>query len=169
MVNVSASALSCGCASGAHTVLDTVAPPPQRVVLQVEDLEAGVHVLDEATDVERALVITQGHRVDSEAGLALHVSAGHGRAARDSKAARDRKAAHQLIDDGDQRVQVLLDGQVEGVAVLEIDGHAEDLTRQLERQEAARLRGAVGQGQAAQPAAEEDLRALPASAEASSS
>ena len=34
-----------------YTVFDTVASAPQRVILQVEDLEAGVYILDELADL----------------------------------------------------------------------------------------------------------------------
>ena len=38
-------------------ILDPVAPLPQRVVLEVQDLEAGVHVFDELRDLQRTAVV----------------------------------------------------------------------------------------------------------------
>lgn len=38
-------------------VLNPVTALPQRVVLEVEDLEAGVHVFDELRDLQRAAVV----------------------------------------------------------------------------------------------------------------
>lgn len=35
-----------------YSILDTITPPPQAVVLEVEKLESGVDVLDEFADLE---------------------------------------------------------------------------------------------------------------------
>lgn len=53
----------------AHIVLDTVASSSQGIILEVQDLEAGVEILDELTDLHRSLVISESHRVDREARL----------------------------------------------------------------------------------------------------
>jgi len=79
------------------SILDRVDPLPQDVVLEVEHLEAGVEVLDEGADPHRQLRVAEGHRVHSQAA--------------------------ELVDVGDEGQQVVLDGDVEGVAVFEVDGH----------------------------------------------
>lgn len=78
-----------------HIVLDTVTPAPQRIILQIEDLEAGVDILDKLADVQRPLIIAQRNGVDSQ--------------------------PRQLFYQRDQRLQVLLDRDMEGVSVLKID------------------------------------------------
>lgn len=45
------------------TVLDAVAALAQSVVLEVEDLEAGVDVFDELADLHRLAVVALGHGV----------------------------------------------------------------------------------------------------------
>lgn len=78
-------------------VLDRVDALTQDVVLQIEHLEAGVEILDEGADLDCHLVVAQRDRV-------------HGQSA-------------QLIDDRDECEQILLDGDVERVLVLEVDGN----------------------------------------------
>lgn len=46
-----------------HLVLDSVAPLPQAVVLEVENLEAGVNVFDELADLQWAAIVSQCDRV----------------------------------------------------------------------------------------------------------
>jgi hypothetical protein len=50
-------------------VLQPVALSPQDIVLQVQDLEAGVYILDELVDEERALVVAECDSVACKAGL----------------------------------------------------------------------------------------------------
>lgn len=78
-----------------HAVLDTIAAAPQGVVLQIQDLEAGVHVLNELTDLEGPLIIAQGNRVDGQ--------------------------SRKLFYERDQGLEVLLNGDMECVLVLEIN------------------------------------------------
>lgn len=47
-------------------VLETVAPPAQRVVLEVENLKAGKEVLDKLIDEKRALIISKSDRIASK-------------------------------------------------------------------------------------------------------
>lgn len=75
-------------------VLDRIDALPQDVVLEVQQLEAGVQVLDEVADLDSELVVTKGNRVDCQPG--------------------------KLVREGCNRQQVLLDGDVECVAVREV-------------------------------------------------
>lgn len=81
-------------------VLDGVGPLPQDVVLEVEELEAGEQVLDEGADDERQLEVAERDGVGGEAG--------------------------QLLGQLGEGEEVLLEGEVEGVAVLEVGRDAED-------------------------------------------
>lgn len=54
-----------------HAVLNTIAPLPQGVVLQVEDLEPSMDVLDELCDLQWAAVVTQSDRVARKACLGM--------------------------------------------------------------------------------------------------
>ena len=58
-------------------------------------MEARVNILDELADLQRPLVVAQGDRVDGQPG--------------------------KLFDERDEGLQVLLDGDMERVLVLEID------------------------------------------------
>ena len=53
-------------------------------------------ILDELADLQRTLVVAQGDGVDGE--------------------------SCQLLDERDQRLEILLDGDMEGVLILEVDG-----------------------------------------------
>lgn len=53
----------------AYPVLDAVAAPPQRVVLEIENLEASVDVLDELGNLHWAVVVAQGDGVPGQTGL----------------------------------------------------------------------------------------------------
>lgn len=87
-------------------ILDGIGPLPQDVVLEVEQLEAGKQVLDEGADGQRQLKVAEGDGVGGQAGeLRRHLG---------------------------QREEVLLDGDVEGVAVLEVGGHGEERADLLE-------------------------------------
>jgi hypothetical protein len=76
-------------------ILDGIHPLPQDVVLEVEHLEPGMQVLDEPANLHRHGGVAQRHRVNSQAA--------------------------EVVDDGNQPQQVLLDGDVEGITVLEVD------------------------------------------------
>ena len=106
-------------------VLDAIATLAQRVVLQVQDLEPSVHLLDELGNLHRPPVITESDRIPRE--------------------------TRQLVQQRDQALQVLFDGEVESVAVLEVRRHGQDAAHIVERQKLA-ARGV----HAAQVAAEED-------------
>lgn len=80
-------------------VLYAVRLPAQQVILEVEQLESGVDVLDEVADLNSKLVVAQGDRVDSQAG--------------------------QFIRQAGDGQQILLDGDVEFVTVLEVYGNWE--------------------------------------------
>jgi hypothetical protein len=41
----------------AHVVLDSIGSPPQRIILQIQDLEPSVHIFDELADLKRTLVV----------------------------------------------------------------------------------------------------------------
>lgn len=79
-----------------HVVLDSVDPLPQRVVLEVQQLEASVHVPNKAGDAHGQLVVAQGDGVSGQTA--------------------------ELLGDVGQGEEVLLDGDVEGIFVLEVDG-----------------------------------------------
>jgi hypothetical protein len=106
-------------------VLDAIAALPQRIVLQVKNLEPSMHVLDELGNLHRPPVVAESDRVPGQ--------------------------ARQLVEQRDQRLQVLLDGEVESVAVLEVGGHAEHARDVVERQQLAARRV-----HAAQVAAQQD-------------
>jgi len=105
-----------------YTVLDPVAPLAQDIVLQVQQLEPGEHVLYEVADLHRAVVVAQRDRVDCETGLGFHVSRFEGEQEAAAKAAERIEEAYQLLDHRDQREEVLLDREVEGVLSFEVDG-----------------------------------------------
>jgi hypothetical protein len=44
-------------------VLDAITALPQNIVLEVEDLEAGMHVFDELADLQWTPIVTQSHAV----------------------------------------------------------------------------------------------------------
>lgn len=109
-------------------VLDGVGPLAKDVVLEVKELEPGEEVLDEGADSERQLKVAHGHGVGGEAG--------------------------QLVSDVGEGEEVLLEGDVEGVAVLEVGGHLEYGPDLLEGEEAAQGGGA-DRGEAAEPGGED--------------
>lgn len=90
-------------------VFDSVYPLAQNVVLEVEQLETGVDVLDKAADLNSELIVAQCDRVDGQPG--------------------------QLVRQGRDRQQVLLDGDMEGIAVFQVHGHC---GRQVSAREAGR-------------------------------
>ena len=71
-----------------------------------------------------------------------------------------RGTAYQLVEQGDQGEEVLLDGQVEGVAVLEVDGDVEEGADVLELHQLAGGGAGLAAVEAAEPGAEEDGVAL---------
>lgn len=77
-------------------ILDTVDALTQKVIFEVEDLEAGEDVLDKSGDADGEVRVAEGDGVGGETAEFLG-----------------------QIDEGEE---VLLDGEVEGVAVLEVDG-----------------------------------------------
>lgn len=93
-------------------VLDGIAPLTQGIVLQIQDLEAGVEILDELVDEQRPLVVAHGDRVAGKAGLYI-VSGVVG---------EGTWAAYQFVDERDERVEVLFEREMELVALLEVDG-----------------------------------------------
>jgi hypothetical protein len=113
-------------------VLDGISPLPQDIVLEIEQLEARKQVLDEGADDERQLEVAQRDGVGRQ--------------------------ARELLRQVGEGEEVLLEREVEGVAVLEVGGHGEDGADLLEGEEAAeRGLGAGGGvwsgffGQAAEP------------------
>lgn len=108
-----------------NLVLDTIAALPQRIVLQVQNLEPSMHLLNKLRDLHRPPVIAQGHRVPRQ--------------------------TRQFVQQRNQTLQVLLDGEVESVAVFEVRRHGQDAAHVLERQQLA-ARGV----HAAQVAGEQD-------------
>lgn len=78
-----------------HVILYSVDALAEDVVLEVQQLEPGEEVLDETADLDREGEVAQRDRVGGQAGeLARHVGEGE---------------------------EVLLDGEVEGVTVLEVN------------------------------------------------
>ena len=78
-------------------VLDPVDPSAQGVVLQVQQLEAREQILDEPADPEGEVDVAHRHRVHREAA--------------------------KLLGDIGHSQQVLLDGDVEGISILDVDGN----------------------------------------------
>lgn len=52
-----------------YAVFNPITPLAQDVVLQIQQLESREEVFDEGVDLERAVVVAQGDRVDGETGL----------------------------------------------------------------------------------------------------
>jgi len=75
-------------------ILDGIGSLAEDVVLEVEKLEPSKEILDEPADNERKLKISVGNSVGSQTG--------------------------QLVGEVRQRQEVLLDGEVESVTVLEV-------------------------------------------------
>lgn len=54
---------------GTYAVFNPITPLAQDVILQIQQLESREEVFDEGVDLERAVVVTQGDRVDGQTGL----------------------------------------------------------------------------------------------------
>lgn len=111
-------------------ILDSVHTLAHNVILKVQQLEAREKVLYELADLQCQRHVAHGDRV-------------HGEPA-------------ELIGDIGERQQILFDGDVEGVAVLDVDGHSQNLADLLDREEATEFAGAGLRAQAAEPGCEED-------------
>lgn len=81
-------------------ILDSITLPAQHVVLEVEELKAGEEVLDESADADGEVNIAHGDGV-------------HGETA-------------ELVCQVRQGEDVLLNSDVKGIAVLEVDRHYVD-------------------------------------------
>lgn len=77
-------------------------------------------VLDELRDLHRTLVVSERDRVAREAGLS-RVSV--------CVEVISLSLTHQFFNQGDQSLQVLFDGDVERIFVLEIDGYCKRISR----------------------------------------
>lgn len=108
-----------------NLVLDAIAALTQRVVLQVQNLEPSVHLLNKLSNLHRPAVVAQRNRIPRQ--------------------------TRQLVEQRNQTLQVLLDGEVESVAVLEVRRHGQDAAHVVEGEKLA-ARGV----HAAQVAAEQD-------------
>jgi hypothetical protein len=98
-------------------VLDAVAALAQTVVLEVQDLEAGKDVFDELGDLRWPAVVAEGDGVAGETGLwSMLVKLVDGK----RRGRGGNSVAYQFVDEGDEGLEVLFDGQVEGVAVFEV-------------------------------------------------
>lgn len=75
-------------------ILDSIGSLAEDVILEVEKLEPGKKILDEPANNERKFKVSVGNSVGSQTG--------------------------QLVGEVCQRQQVLLDGEVEGVTILEV-------------------------------------------------
>ena len=53
-----------------HMVFDAIRPSSERIVFQIENLKAGVEILDESSNGQGALVIPKRDRVDRQPSLA---------------------------------------------------------------------------------------------------
>jgi hypothetical protein len=93
-------------------VLESITAAAQAVVLEVEDLESREQVLDKLIDENRTLIVTERDGVAGKARLGL-------------LACRLPRFGftYQLFDQRDERLQVLLECEVELVALLEVDGN----------------------------------------------
>ena len=67
-----------------------------------------MQVFNKLADQQRPLVVAKGDRVDGQTSLPFERGIVKG----------VNRQAHQLLDEADQRVQVLLDSEVEAVPVL---------------------------------------------------
>jgi hypothetical protein len=52
-----------------HLILDAVGAPSQRIVLQIQNLEAGMDIFHKMADGKRTMVIAERNGVDSKARL----------------------------------------------------------------------------------------------------
>ena len=112
-----------------NLVLDAIAALTQRIVLQVQNLEPSMHLLNELGNLHRPAVITKSNRIPRQ--------------------------TRQLVEQRNQTLQVLLDGEVESVAVLEVRRHGQDAAHVVERQQLA-ARGVHSAQVAAEQDAEDD-------------
>jgi hypothetical protein len=80
-----------------YRVLDSIAPLPQYIVLQIEQLEARKEILDEIVDLEGTVVVAQRDRVDGQTG--------------------------EFFDHRNQGEQVFFDGKVKFVFIFKVDGN----------------------------------------------
>jgi hypothetical protein len=94
-------------------VLEPIAAAAQAVVLEVEDLESRKQVLDKLVDENGTLIVTERDGVAGKARLGLLACRRLPRFG----------FTYQLFDQRDERLQVLLECEVELVALLEVDGN----------------------------------------------
>ena len=86
-------------------VFDAVDAFAEEVVLEVEDLEAGEDVLDEGGDAQGEIWVAQRDCVGGQAA--------------------------EFLGEIDEGEEVFLNGDVEGIAVLEVDGNWEGISKGL--------------------------------------
>ena len=77
-----------------NLILNTIASPSQRVILQVQNLETSMQVINELADLERSCEVAESDGVGGEAA--------------------------ELFDKGDEGLEVLFDGDMEGIFELEV-------------------------------------------------
>ena len=58
-----------GCQESTNPVFDAIAPTPQAIVFQVQDLKSRMQVLDKSIDENRSLVVTERDRIARKTGL----------------------------------------------------------------------------------------------------
>ena len=85
-------------------VLEPVAPAPERVVLEVEHLEAGVDVLDKRADQLRPLEVALGDGVGHQPGLIA--------VCQKASMADGGLLSYQLLDQADDGMEVLFERDV---------------------------------------------------------
>src|SRR4051812_18988438 len=102
-----------------HPVLDPVRPAPQHVVLEVQDQEARVQVLDEPADLQRHAEVAQRDGVARQAGLHIISSPPSMQPplARGWRHGGQKSPTYELVDQRYHGEEVLLDGEVERIAV----------------------------------------------------
>ena len=96
-----------------HIVLDSVSPLSQNVIFEIQQLKARKQVLEKRANGERQLKVAKRNGVGGQ--------------------------ATELLGQVGEGEQVLFNGEVEGVAVLEVGGHGKDGADLLEGEEVADL------------------------------
>lgn len=90
-------------------VFEAVATTAQTVVLEIEHLEAGVQILDKLVDQKRTLVVTKRDSIACKTCLSLLM-----------KISTCQMGTYQFLDQGDERLQIFLERQMELVAVFQV-------------------------------------------------
>lgn len=102
-----------------YTVFNPITPLPQNIILQIQQLESRKQILDEIADLHWPGVVTESDWVDSQTGLPYTLLA------KDipiTGQLQGEGMTDQLLNHRNQRKQILLNSEMEGILFLEIHG-----------------------------------------------